>query len=95
MTYNEIKDAYWEKRNEIKDECSRNLENLLKDNGFLDTRVIRKRDGREGELRVDSNDLEIKFYYVTKKGEISRVPSYVSKNEELHKQFEIKEKEGK
>lgn len=49
------------------------LENHIKELG-LNKRVIRIKDGREGELKVvrESTLIEIKFYPITKSGELSK-----------------------
>ena len=83
MTLKEIHDKYNGERNELRNQIyalqnkeKQVLENKLKELG-LDGRVVRKSDGRIGELRVDiTNCRTILFHPLTKKGEVSKMPNY-------------------
>ena len=72
-TLQEIYDAHNQRFSEEMASYVAELESHIKDLG-LDKRVIRIKDGREGELKVvqESAFAEIKFYPITKAGELSK-----------------------
>lgn len=72
-TLQEIYDAHNQRFDEEMASYVAELESHIKELG-LDKRVIRIKDGREGELKVirESGFAEIKFYPITKSGELSK-----------------------
>lgn len=73
-TLQEIYDTHKQRVSEEMASYVAELENHIKELG-LNKRVIRIKDGREGELKVireNSTFAEIKFYPITKSGELSK-----------------------
>ena len=71
------------------DACYAEIQDGLKKN-HLDGRVIRIKDGREGELRMENDTL--KFYPLIKSGHISsRTDEYVMNWVDITKQYRPKE----
>lgn len=88
MTINFLEKEYYNKILEVRKEFKSELEKMLKEQ-HLDGRVIRRKDGKEGELRLTDelyNPLrwKVKFYPVTRKGDISqKSDGWFSELEEL------------
>ncbi len=74
-TLKEIYDAHRQRMNEAVDRYIKEIENHIKELGF-GKRVIRIKDGREGELRVVRSNsytrADINFYPITRAGTVSK-----------------------
>lgn len=98
-TLREICDTHSKHIVEEMDSYIKELKNHIKELGF-DKRVIRIKDGREGELRVVRDvynfiRADIKFYPITKNGTVSKcADGYFSLNfDKLEDEYRQKESE--
>lgn len=78
-TLREIEEFWFNEAKQLKTRYREALEAVVKVSG-LDKRVIRVHDGKEGVLAVERDiyetlDYVIKFYHITKSGEVSQKAS--------------------
>lgn len=78
-TENDIEKRFGKELNELQEQYREALEELIKEKG-MDKGVIRIRDGKEGVLVIESDwyrrsGYDLKFYPITKAGEVSKKAS--------------------